>query len=84
MTWYTEVMKTVNISQFKAKCIAMLKEVQTTREPIVVTLRGKPLVEVVPSGSGEERVELGKLRGCIDIKCDLVHTDFDDEWEMVE
>ena len=76
-------MTTVKISQFKAQCIAMLKQVQKTREPLVVTLRGKPLVEVMPAGSGGGNVELGKLKGCIDIKGDLINTDFDDEWEML-
>ena len=84
MTRYNSAMDTVKISQFKAQCIAMLKQVQKTRKPLLVTLRGEPLVEVVPAGAGGDSVELGKLRGCIDIKKDLVQTDFDEEWEMLE
>ena len=49
-------MKTMLVSEFKAKCIAVLKEVQRSREPLVITLRGKPLVTVrpvEPSGPGK-------------------------------
>ena len=41
-------MKTMLVSKFKAECIATLKEVQRTREPMLITLRGKPLVTVQP------------------------------------
>ena len=36
-------MRTMLVSEFKAKCIAILKDVQRTRQPVLVTLRGKPL-----------------------------------------
>ncbi|PYJ69484.1 MAG: hypothetical protein DME54_12490 [Verrucomicrobia bacterium] len=35
-------MKTIPVSEFKAKCIELLKDVQKTKEPILVTLRGVP------------------------------------------
>ena len=41
-------MKRILISEFKAKCIELLKRVQATRQPLVVTLRGKPVAKVVP------------------------------------
>ncbi|MBA3353018.1 MAG: type II toxin-antitoxin system Phd/YefM family antitoxin, partial [Blastocatellia bacterium] len=41
-------MKTVLISDFKAKCIAMLKQVQKSGEPLTVTLRGRPIARVEP------------------------------------
>lgn len=41
-------MKTMLVSEFKAKCIAALKEVYRSREPMVVTLRGKPIVTIQP------------------------------------
>ena len=57
------LMKTMLVSEFKAKCIAVLKEVQRSREPLVITLRGKPLVTVrpvEPTGPGKR---LGGLKG---------------------
>ena len=41
-------MQTMLVSDFKAKAIATLKRVKQTGEPVLVTLRGKPLAEVVP------------------------------------
>ena len=36
------------ISKFKATCLAVLKRVQRTGRPIVVTRRGEPIAEVIP------------------------------------
>ena len=41
-------MKTILISEFKAKCIAVLSEAQRTREPVMVTRRGKPMAKIEP------------------------------------
>lgn len=74
-------MKTVLISEFKAKCIQMMKNVYKTGQPLTVTLRGEPLVRVEPVTDGPKRVRLGALKGWIKIKGDIVHSDFEDEWE---
>ncbi len=36
------------ISKFKATCLAVLKRVQRTGRPILVTRRGEPIAEVIP------------------------------------
>jgi prevent-host-death family protein len=41
-------MKEVAISEFKAKCLALLDEVQKTKKPLLVTRFGEPVAEVVP------------------------------------
>ena len=76
-------MKTVIISEFKAKCIAILKEAQRTREPIVVTRRGKPLARLEPLFEDAPRRQLGAVQGRMEIRGDIVTADFDDEWEML-
>jgi prevent-host-death family protein len=50
MTTYTGHMapRSVNASEFKAKCLALLDEVAETRQTIVVTKRGRPVARVVP------------------------------------
>jgi prevent-host-death family protein len=42
-------MKTMSISDFKAKVIQCLKNVKATREPLQISLRGKPLAVVYPA-----------------------------------
>ena len=53
-------MKTLQVSQFKARCLGLLKQVQRTGEPITVTLRGKPLATVGPCVSPPATVAVGQ------------------------
>ena len=41
-------MKQMRASTFKARCLAVMNEIQATGEPVTVTKRGKPVVKVVP------------------------------------
>ena len=41
-------MERVLISEFKARCIQLIKRVQATRQPLIVTLRGHPMAKVIP------------------------------------
>jgi prevent-host-death family protein len=36
------------ISQFKARCLAVLARVQRTGEPVLVTRFGEPIAEIIP------------------------------------
>ncbi len=76
-------MKTMLVSEFKAKCIATLKEVQRTREPMLVTLRGKPLATVQPVAPPGRRKRLGGLRGRMTIRRDLIKMDTTRDWDML-
>ena len=74
-------MKSIGVSEFKAKCIGILKEVQRRREGVVVTLRGKPLAVVQPApGAGKK---LGGQKGSMKIRRDLVRTTSSADWEML-
>jgi prevent-host-death family protein len=73
-------MKTILISEFKAKCIGLLKQVQKTKRPLVVTLRGKPLARVEPIVQPKKRVRLGALKGWMEIKGDIIHSNMEKDW----
>jgi prevent-host-death family protein len=45
---------------FKARCLAVMKDVQATGEPVIVTKRGKPLIKLVPVEK-----ETTSLLGCM-------------------
>lgn len=63
----------VAISEFKAKCLSLLKEVSKTRTPLRVTRRGKAIADVVPASSeSEERGWMGSMSDSIDIVGDIV------------
>ena len=76
-------MKTMIISEFKAKCIAVLRQAQRTGESLVVTRRGHPIARIDPILDEQPPRKLGVLKGKMNIKGDLVRTDFDEEWDML-
>ena len=69
------------ISKFKAECIAVLKEAQRTHEPVIVTRRGRPIARIEPVYDNVPERKFGALKGQMRIKGDIVHSDFDTEWE---
>jgi prevent-host-death family protein len=73
----------IPISEFKAKCLALLEQVRKTREPIRVTRHGKPVAEIVPPGPVMDRSAwIGSLRGTVEILGDIISPATDkDEWE---
>lgn len=74
-------MKTVLISEFKAKCVGMLKQVQKTGQPLTVTLRGRPLARVEPVAQAKAGKRLlGTMRGRLKIKADIVGSDFEGDF----
>ena len=76
-------MRTMLVSEFKAKCIAILKDVQRTRQPVLVTLRGKSLAAVQPVKTRPRGKRLGTLKGRMTIRRDLVRLDTTRDWEML-
>lgn len=76
-------MKSVAVSEFKAKCIGLLKEVQRKREPMLVTVRGKPVAIVHPAPEHGSGKRLGGLKGTMTIRQDLIRTDSSADWEML-
>jgi prevent-host-death family protein len=84
--WLEKVlMVEIPISEFKAKCLAILEQVRKTREPIRITRHGKPVAEVVPTNSIVDRAAwLKSIQGTTTIKGDLIAPAHDsDEWEML-
>lgn len=73
-------MKTVLISEFKAKCIQMLKEVQKSGTPLTVTLRGEPIARVEPVLKQEKKIRLGALKGSVQIRGNIIRSDMEKDW----
>jgi prevent-host-death family protein len=77
-------MKEVAISEFKAKCLALLDQVQKTKRPIVVTRFGKPVAEVFPPSPKSARDWIGSMRDEIKILGDIVSPANDlEDWEVL-
>lgn len=65
-------MQEIAISEFKAKCLSILDEVNKTKKPIRILKRGKPLAEVVPPTPAPKRRKLGRMAGTVEILGDIV------------
>ncbi len=63
-------MKTLAITDFKAHALQVLGQVAETKEPVLVTKRGKPLAEVIPYTS--EQPQPGKLASALIFEDDIV------------
>jgi hypothetical protein len=55
-------------------------DVQKTKEPILVTLRGEPIARVEPVVKPKKGVRLGVLKGSMEIKGEIVHSDMEKDW----
>ncbi len=59
--------------EFKAKCLALLDEVQQKREEIIVTKRGKPVARLVPvDEEKKKRDTFGYMKGTGIILGDII------------
>jgi prevent-host-death family protein len=63
-------MKTIGAGEFKAKCLTLMDDVQSTREPLVITKRGKPVAKLVPVESKKDNW-IGRLNGKMRIVGDI-------------
>jgi prevent-host-death family protein len=75
----------VAISEFKAKCLALLEQVYKTKKPIRVTRFGKPVADVVPPAPAAEQADwLGSLADTMEIVGDIISPVIEDaDWEAL-
>lgn len=65
------VMKSIPAGQFKARCLRLMDEVNSTREALVITKKGRPVVKLVPAESRPEDI-FGCLRNEVEIVGDIL------------
>ena len=63
-------MRQMRASTFKAQCLKVMNDIQSTGEPIIVTKRGKPVVKVVPAESEKDDI-FGFMAGKAEIVGDI-------------
>lgn len=74
----------VAISEFKANCLFMLREVAKTKTPLVVTKFGKAIAEIIPPSPGQKESKwLGFMSGEIKFLGDVLAPVFDErDWKQ--
>ena len=63
-------MKTIAAGEFKARCLKIMDRVNATREPVLITKKGRPVAKLVPVDSKAEDF-LGCLADAIEIVGDI-------------
>jgi prevent-host-death family protein len=59
-------------SEFKAKCLAILDQVNSTREPVTILKRGKPVAQLVPPIQQDSGYPQDDLLGSVRILGDIM------------
>jgi prevent-host-death family protein len=63
-------MKTMPAGKFKAQCLSLMDQVNATREPVLITKKGRPVAKLIPADL-EPKDVFGCLRGVMEIVGDI-------------
>jgi antitoxin (DNA-binding transcriptional repressor) of toxin-antitoxin stability system len=79
----SHVVKTVNASEFKAKCLAILDEINRSGETLIITKRGRAVARLSPAAQGSARYPQSELIGTVEVVADIIEPPFSPEsWEV--
>lgn len=70
-------------SDFKARCLRLIDEVEETGKAYLITKHGKPKALLAPVKS-HPRATLGAWRGMVRLKGDVVHTDWSHDFDATQ
>lgn len=77
-------MQTINASDFKARCLAILDRVSETGERVVILKRGRPVAELWPPTQGRAEHPQTELKGTVTVVGDIVGPAVpEDHWESL-
>lgn len=72
----------ISASEFKAKCLAILDQVNETREVVTILKRGKPVAQLVPPLEQDAGYPQDDLRGSARVLGDIVApAELSEAWE---
>jgi prevent-host-death family protein len=63
-------MKTMRAGEFKARCLKVMDQVRATREPVIITKRGRAVAKLVPVDRRGDDI-FGCLKGVVEIVGDI-------------
>lgn len=74
-------MKQINASEFKARCLAILDDVERSGEPVTILKRGRPVAQLLPAPPVSRPQDA--LRGTVTFHGDVIEPVLPAEaWEM--
>ena len=78
------MLQTVSKSQFKAKALEYLREVEKKKKTLIITHGGKPVVEIVPYKEKKDEDILKSLRGSLIFYKDPTEPVGVEDWEALK
>jgi prevent-host-death family protein len=63
-------MKKMPAGEFKARCLSVMESVRKTKEPVLITKRGRPVAKLIPADEAPQEF-LGRLEGIVRIVGDI-------------
>lgn len=82
---YTGNMETINASDFKTRCLAILDRVQTTGEHVLILKRGRPVAELQPARPSQAEYPQLELKGTVTILEDIIEPVIPEEdWDCLK
>jgi prevent-host-death family protein len=76
-------MRSIRASELKAKCQAILDEVEKTGEPVTILKHGRPVAYLVPPALGQSEYPQRELFGTVEILGDVTEPVLPaKEWEV--
>ena len=77
-------MRSVNASEFKAKCLAILDEVEETGETVTILKRGRPVARLLPPVPEGEGYPQRTLLGSVEVLGAILEPALPaEEWEVL-
>lgn len=73
----------LNVTEFKAKCLSCLKEIEETGATITITRRGRNIAVVGPAKRHALKSLAGRFKGRMRISGDIVKANTAGRWDVV-
>lgn len=74
-------MESMTVSKFKATCLSILDDVQKQKKRVIITKRGKPIAEVIPYLSIDQKAS---LKDSVTFMGDIVSPVAEEDWEVLK
>jgi prevent-host-death family protein len=77
--------ETFSVSEFKARCLALIERVRRTGETVLITKKGKPVAQVLPAPPPEPGAgtAFGCMAGTASECADIVEPLGAEDWEAL-
>ena len=74
-------MESLSVSEFKAKCLSVLQDVNKQKKRVIITKRGKPIAEVIPYESEQKDIP---LKNTVTFMGDIISPVAEEDWEALK